>query len=76
MKTISTEKMLNRSAKRVAVVAQKYGYKLDVVLCGQYGNNNAYLWAHDPIYTSPYSNTIDSPLRSYKYCKKLQEEYK
>ena len=75
MITISTEKMLNRSAKRVAEVAQKYGYKLEIIHCGRYGKQTAFLWAHDPIYRSPYNQSIESDVRSYSYCKKLFYEY-
>lgn len=71
MNTRRLKPLYNRSAKNVAAIAREYGYKLEIIHCGRYGKQNAYLSATNPSKQSPYGKSIESVLLSYDYCKRI-----
>lgn len=63
--------MAKHSVKKVAEIARKYSYKMEIKRCC---GGRAFLSIFDNFLKSPYPRNLTSTLASYQYVKKIYDE--
>lgn len=62
------QELKNKSVIKVAEIARRYGYKMEIVECG---TDRAFLSISDNFLKSPYPRHITSVVRSRDYVEKI-----